>query len=135
MMAEELASPHNHYLVSECEGYVEGYAGLRALSGASDGDIQTIALAEAARGRGTGRALLVALLEQAALHGARDVFLDVRADNPVARKLYASEGFCEIGLRENYYAVDGVDGIVMQLDLRGWASTRASRVTDAAVGS
>jgi len=131
MMAEELASPHSHYLVAEHAGRLDGYAGLRAPDGANDGDIQTIALAETARGRGTGRALLAALLEQASLRGVRNVFLDVRADNPVAQKLYASEGFREIGTRLNYYAADGVDAIVMQLDVPAWAAARAPRTEDA----
>ncbi|HYP73907.1 MAG TPA: ribosomal protein S18-alanine N-acetyltransferase [Microbacterium sp.] len=131
MMAEELASPHSHYLVAERGGRIEGYAGLRAPTGANDGDIQTIALAETARRRGTGRALLAALLEQASLRGVRNVFLDVRADNPVAQKLYTSEGFREIGTRLNYYAAEGVDAIVMQLDVRGWAAARNAQPDEA----
>ncbi|CDK00310.1 Acetyltransferase (fragment) [Microbacterium sp. C448] len=31
-----------------------------------------------------------------------------------------SEGFVEIARRPNYYQPDGVDAIVMRLDLRGW---------------
>ena len=131
MMAEELASPHNHYVVAERAGRVEGYAGLRAPAGANDGDVQTIALAESARGRGAGRALLVALLEQAALRDVRHVFLDVRDDNPVAHALYVSEGFREIGRRANYYAADGVDAIVMQLDIQAWAAARVPQPSDA----
>lgn len=131
MMAEELASPHSHYLVAERSGRVEGYGGLRAPAGANDADIQTIALAESARGRGAGRALLTALLDQASLRGVRHVFLDVRADNPVAQKLYLSEGFQVIGTRVNYYAADGVDAIVMQLDVRAWAAARAPQASDA----
>ena len=130
-MAAELDSPHGRYLVDEQDGTVIGYGGVRALQGSADADIQTIALAETARGRGTGRALLAALLEQASLRGVRNVFLDVRADNPVAQKLYASEGFREIGTRLNYYAADGVDAIVMQLDVPAWAAARAPRTEDA----
>lgn len=131
MMAAELASPHNLYLVAEDAGRVVGYAGLRAPAGANDGDIQTIALASTARGRGTGRALLTALLEQASLREVRHVFLDVRADNEVAQKLYASEGFGRIGIRANYYAADGVDAIVMQLDVPAWSAARALDQTGA----
>lgn len=114
MMAEELASPHSHYLVCEEGGTVVGYAGLRAVAGASDADIQTIALAAEHRGGGRGRALLTALLAEAVRRGAREVFLEVRADNPVAAALYISEGFAEIGRRAGYYQPDGVDAIVMK---------------------
>ncbi|HEX5730383.1 ribosomal protein S18-alanine N-acetyltransferase [Microbacterium sp.] len=122
MMREELASPHGWYVVVEEAGRLIGYAGLRAARGAPDADIQTIAIAAASRARGRGRALLTALLEEAARRQVRDVFLEVRADNPVAQSLYASEGFVEVGRRARYYQPDDVDAIVMRLDLRGWSS-------------
>ncbi len=122
MMREELASPHGWYVVVEEAGRLIGYAGLRAVSGAPDADIQTITIADGARGRGRGRALLTALLDEAVRRRARQVFLEVRADNPVAEGLYASEGFVEIARRPHYYQPDDVDAIVMQLDLRGWAA-------------
>ena len=54
----------------------------------------------------------------------RDVFLEVRADNPVAQALYRSEGFVEVGRRARYYQPDDVDAIVMKLDLGGWVAAR-----------
>lgn len=131
MMRSELVSEHNHYLVAEDSGRIVGYAGLRAPSGSHDGDIQTIALTAAARGRGSGRALLTALLEQAALRGVDHVFLDVRADNAVAQSLYRSEGFIQIGRRPNYYAAEGVDALVMRVDLHAWTAARSPRPEDA----
>lgn len=124
MMREELASPHGWYVVVEEAGRLVGYAGLRAVRGSRDADIQTITIAETARGRGRGRALLIDLLVEAERRGVHDVFLEVRADNPVAQALYASEGFAEVGRRPRYYQPDDVDAIVMQLDLRGWAARR-----------
>lgn len=120
MVREELASPHGHYLVAERAGRLIGYAGLRAAG--SDGDVQTIAVAESARGRGQGRMLLRALLAEAHRRGVRQVFLDVRADNPVAQGLYRSEGFAEIGRRSRYYQPDDVDAIVMRVDVAAWAA-------------
>ena len=124
MMREELASPHGWYVVVEEAGRLVGYAGLRAARGAKDADIQTITIAEGARGRGRGRALLTELLAEAERRGVHDVFLEVRADNPVAQALYASEGFAEVGRRPRYYQPDDVDAIVMQLDLRAWDARR-----------
>ena len=100
-MAAELRSTHNVYLVDEVDGAVIGYGGVRALQGGSDADIQTIALDPAYR-------------------GAREMFLEVRADNPGAEGLYLSEGFAELGRRPRYYQPDDVDAIVMRLDLRAW---------------
>ncbi len=117
-MADELASPHTRYVVLvDADGATQGYAGLRALSGSPDADVQTIAVASAARGRGLGRMLLHELLRRAIDAGAREVFLDVRDDNAPARALYASEGFAEIGRRPHYYQPDDVDAVVMRLAL------------------
>ena len=124
VMRDEVASPHGVYVVSEEAGRLVGYAGLRAPIGATDADIQTIAIAESDRGRGRGRAILEALLAEASARRMQRVFLDVRADNPVAQGLYASEGFVEVGRRRRYYQPDGVDAIVMRLDLGAWVSRR-----------
>ena len=123
-MAAELASPHGRYLVDDEEGVVVGYGGVRALIGSADADIQTIALLAEHRGRGRGRALLRALLSAAAERGAREVFLEVRADNPPAEGLYLAEGFEEIARRPHYYQPDDVDAIVMRLDLRRHPASR-----------
>jgi ribosomal-protein-alanine N-acetyltransferase len=117
MMREELTSRHSWYVVDEEAGRVVGYGGIRAAKGSTDADIQTIAIAESARGRGRGRALLATLLAEASRRGVREVFLEVRADNPVARGLYESLGFEEIGVRRGYYQPDGVDAIVMRLQV------------------
>lgn len=117
-MAAELGSIHGRYLVDEHDDQVIGYGGVRALTGSADADIQTIALLAEHRGQGRGRALLRALLAAAAERGAREVFLEVRADNPAAEGLYLAEGFEEIGRRPRYYQPDDVDAIVMRLELR-----------------
>ncbi|PVE97134.1 ribosomal protein S18-alanine N-acetyltransferase [Microbacterium sp. TPD7012] len=117
-MAAELASPHGQYLIDEHDGVVIGYGGIRALQGSADADIQTIALLAGHRGEGRGRALLRALLAAARERGAREVFLEVRADNPAAAGLYLAEHFEEIGRRPRYYQPDDVDAIVMRRDLR-----------------
>lgn len=129
MMREELTSPYGRYIVDVEGGRLLGYAGLRAPEGSRDADIQTIAIAEAARGRGRGRALLVELLAEADRRRVRDVFLEVRADNPVAQALYASEGFTEVGRRPRYYQPDDIDAVVMRLDVPAWRHARHSATT------
>lgn len=114
-MRAELASPHTTYLVDDDAGDVIGYAGLRVVG--ADGDIQTIGVRGDAQRRGTGRTLLRTLIDRAREQHARQVFLDVRVDNPAAIALYDSEGFVEIGRRRGYYQPDGVDAVVMRLDL------------------
>jgi [ribosomal protein S18]-alanine N-acetyltransferase len=131
MMREELSSPYGWYVVAEEAGRLAGYAGLRAPRNATDADIQTITIAEAFRGRGRGRMLLAALLEEAGRRRVREVYLEVRADNPVAQALYTSEGFAEVGRRPHYYQPDDVDAVVMRLDLPGWTAARAAATAPA----
>ena len=117
MMAEELASDHNRYFVARSGGELLGYAGLRAPNGAREADVQTIAVDPAARGLGLGRKLMDLLLSHARESRMREVFLEVRADNDVARALYDSLGFEALGVRPKYYQPDGVDAVVMRLTL------------------
>ncbi|MBP6686203.1 MAG: ribosomal protein S18-alanine N-acetyltransferase [Leucobacter sp.] len=117
IVREELTGERRRYIVLVDEaGTIRGYAGILVVG--TDGDIQTIAVDPGLRGAGHGRALMNELLDEAARRGASQVFLEVRADNPVARGLYISLGFVEIGVRPRYYQPEGVDAIVMQLQLK-----------------
>ncbi|MCR8670865.1 ribosomal protein S18-alanine N-acetyltransferase [Agrococcus sp. HG114] len=116
-MRAEVASEWGRYIVAVDDAdAVVGYAGLRAVG--VEGDVQTIAVEEGWRGRGLGRALLAELLAEAARRGVQELFLEVRADNPVARALYESTGFREIGVRPGYYQPEGVDAVVMKREAR-----------------
>lgn len=120
-MRAELGSQHAWYLVAEdaeADPPIVGYAGLLAPRGTGQADVQTIAVHESARGTGVGRRLLDALLGEAAARGAEEVFLEVRADNPLARGLYERSGFVEIAVRPHYYQPSGVDGVVMRRTAR-----------------
>lgn len=117
MFRAELAAPpeSRHFLVAEEGGEVVGYAGL-ALAG-PESDVQTIAVARAYWSKGIGSALLAELLAEARRRRCVAVFLEVRADNPRAQKLYQRFGFEEVGVRRGYYQPVGVDAIVMRLRL------------------
>jgi ribosomal-protein-alanine N-acetyltransferase len=119
-MLSDLASAHTYYLVGfhpETPDVIEGYAGLLAPAGSGDGDIQTIAVAESGRRTGLGRILMLALIEQARARRATQIFLEVRADNPGAQQLYLNLGFTEIAVRPNYYQPDGIDAVIMRLEV------------------
>jgi N6-L-threonylcarbamoyladenine synthase len=95
-----------------------GYAGLSKLPGSDQADIQTIAVREDKRGLGIGRLLMNSLTQQATDFDAKEIFLEVRADNSVAQKLYKLFGFKQIGTRKKYYQPDGVDAFIMKTDLK-----------------
>ena len=78
----------------------------------------TIAVAADRWSQGIGSQLLDRLLAEARSRGATEVFLEVRADNARAQRLYQWRGFAEVGIRRGYYQPSGMDAIVMRLDLR-----------------
>lgn len=155
-MRREIEGEHGYYLVAvddeaeaarsgEADGIEHGvdgdaldpgllgYAGLLAPRGGEQGDIQTIAVTPAARGMGLGRGLMHALITESRRRGIRYLFLEVRADNPIARNLYRSLGFEEIGVRPRYYR-NGVDAVHMRLEVPGAVTRPAGDGSDAAVG-
>ena len=115
MFAAELAQPASRrlYLVAEEAGALTGYAGMM-FTGSPEADVLTLAVDPARWGRGTGTALLTALVAEAARRGCTEVLLEVREDNPRARQLYLRHGFAEIGIRRGYYQPSGVDAVVMR---------------------
>jgi ribosomal-protein-alanine N-acetyltransferase len=104
------------YVVAEDERGITGYAGLRAVG--PDADVQTLAVAARAQGRGVGGGLLDALLAQARERDCTQVFLEVRADNAAALALYTARGFVVTGVRHEYYG-PAQDAALMRLDLAG----------------
>ena len=115
MFAAELAQPASRrlYLVAEEGDALIGYAGMM-FTGGPQADVVTMAVDPACWGRGTGTALLTALVAEAARRGCTEVLLEVREDNPRARQLYLRHGFAEIGIRRGYYQPSGVDAVVMR---------------------
>ncbi len=115
MFAAELAQPPSRrlYLVAEEGTALIGYAGMM-FTGGSQADVVTLAVNPARWGKGTGTALLTALVDEAAKRGYEEVLLEVREDNPRARQLYLRHGFAEIGIRRGYYQPSGVDAVVMR---------------------
>ncbi|MEO5565605.1 MAG: ribosomal protein S18-alanine N-acetyltransferase [Luteimonas sp.] len=99
-------------------GVVVGYGLLSVAVG--EAHILNVCSAPEVRGRGHGRRLVRALLQQARGRAAQRVFLEVRPSNVGAIALYHAEGFNEIGRRPRYYpaANNGrEDAIVMALEL------------------
>lgn len=77
-----------------------------------------VAVHQARRGSGVGRTLVEAVITEGRATRARTMFLEVRAGNIAARRLYRQLGFRDLGVRRGYYG-PGQDAIVMELKLDG----------------
>ncbi len=114
----ERHAPEDH-LVAELGRRIVGYVRLGfptpLAANAHVRQIQGLAVAEEARGRGVGRALIRAAVEEARRRGARRLTLRVLGHNTPARGLYASEGFVVEGVLPEEFYLDGryVDDVFM----------------------
>ncbi|MFJ9181226.1 GNAT family N-acetyltransferase [Streptomyces sp. NPDC102360] len=114
----ERFGPRDH-LVAELDGALVGYVRLGLptplASTAHVRQIMGLAVADAARGRGTGRALVRGAIELARRQGARRITLRVLGHNTPARKLYEAEGFVIEGVLPGEILLDGsyVDDVLM----------------------
>jgi [ribosomal protein S18]-alanine N-acetyltransferase len=117
MLAGELTQQPatRYYVVADDDGMIVGYAGLMAAG--AQADVLTIAVATTRWGQGIGSELIAALLAEAARRRCTEIFLEVRADNARAQRLYQRWGFTEIGIRRGYYQPSGADAIVMRRDV------------------
>jgi [ribosomal protein S18]-alanine N-acetyltransferase len=75
--------------------------------------VLNVATALEARRRGVGRALMAAAEHAGRTRGARIATLEVRRSNEAALALYRAIGYRQVGLRQNYYAEENEDAIVM----------------------
>jgi [ribosomal protein S18]-alanine N-acetyltransferase len=124
MLAGELAQQPatRHYVVAaDDDGTIVAYAGL--MTAGAQADVLTIAVATIRWGQGIGSELIAALLAESVRRGCTEIFLEVRADNNRAQRLYERWGFAEIGIRRGYYQPSGTDAIVMRRDLTGTDAT------------
>jgi ribosomal-protein-alanine N-acetyltransferase len=115
----ELARPDSRwYTVATAGDVIIGYAGLMTSDGA-EADVQTVAVAPSAQGRGLGSRLVGALVDEALRRGAGALLLEVAADNAGAIALYSSLGFERIAVRRGYYGPGGDAWVMRCRPLRG----------------
>jgi ribosomal-protein-alanine N-acetyltransferase len=84
---------------------------------AGEAELESIAVAAEAQGRGTGGQLLSQLLTAVRERMVARVNLEVRASNQPALRLYARHGFRKAGRRAGYYADPAEDAVLLTLDL------------------
>jgi ribosomal-protein-alanine N-acetyltransferase len=112
MFWNELANEHFYLVALDDDGTVDGYAGL-AVTPPDEAWVQNIAVRRGAQRGGIGRALLEALLAEAARRSATTVMLEVAVDNAAAQRLYGRYDFEPVGIRRGYYQPSNTDALVM----------------------
>ncbi len=101
----------NRFFAAIDGGILVGFGGYS--KAADQADVIDVAVLPAYRRRGIARALMHAVLSDAATRGAEAIFLEVRASNAPAIALYTALGFTSCGVRKNYYANPREDAVLM----------------------
>ena len=78
--------------------------------------ILNLAVAPQSRRQGIARKLALTALAHARRKGAKRAFLEVRASNAAAQKLYSGLGFTGMSIRRDYYDSPVEDAMVMTLE-------------------
>ncbi len=82
-----------------------------------EAEILKLSVAEFARNRGLGYQLLDFSVNYCSTRGVKNCFLELRASNEVAQRLYEKRGFVTVGTRKDYYEGPVEDAILMQIGL------------------
>lgn len=120
----------NTFIIATDDGAVIGYAIARTVD--DESELFNIAVAPPRRGEKLGARLLDVIIEASTASGAREMWLEVRASNVVARSLYESHRFVQMGLRKRYYESPREDAIVLRADIS--SPVRKETITRAALG-
>ncbi|RJQ38280.1 MAG: ribosomal-protein-alanine N-acetyltransferase [Nitrospiraceae bacterium] len=84
---------------------------------ADEGHILNLAVHPDFRGKGIAKILVKHILEELKDTACRFLYLEVRASNNAARKLYEGFGFNVVGTRKIYYTEPNEDAVIMMLRL------------------
>jgi len=87
--------------IYEDDGETKGYTVISIA--AEESHILNLCVRRDCQQQGIGKILLEGVLETAQRFKATQILLEVRPSNKVARRLYDSFGFNEVGKRRNYY--------------------------------
>lgn len=108
----ELRMPTSRHYVVALDGHeVVGFCGLMVT--ADEGHITNIAVHPDRRRQSVAARLMLVTMRRAAAEDLAGVTLEVRTSNVAAQELYRRFGFAPGGIRRNYYADVGEDGLIM----------------------
>jgi ribosomal-protein-alanine N-acetyltransferase len=112
-LAVFLADQSKYFVVREGKNIV-GYIGFEEIAG--EGHIINMAVSPECRRRGIGKELMEYVLNQGSKDQIKVFYLEVRASNLPAQKLYEGFGFKVVGRRKKYYQDNQEDALLMKLE-------------------
>lgn len=121
---EELSHPDVMFLVAEIDSETVGYAKLNlnskdsAVKGRKVLEIERIYAAKEHIGKGVGKELMQASIQEAKRRGFDSVWLGVWEKNPRAIEFYKKWGFQKVGTHAFMLGNDSQKDLVMELELR-----------------
>ncbi len=102
----------NVFLVAEgYDGHIAGYCGTYVLG--DEGEISNVAVSGEDRRNGIADAMLAELMGILTWRGVSQIYLEVRASNEAAIRLYQKHGFVPCGMRREFYRFPTEDALLM----------------------
>ena len=119
----ELSAPENIFLIIEAEGNPIGFAQLimdsreETIKGVRTLEIRRIYATQENIGKGVGKELMSAAIQEAKQRGCDSIWLGVWEKNPRAIAFYKKWGFREVGTHTFTVGDDPQNDFIMELDL------------------
>lgn len=111
-ITSELNNPLSAWVVAMDAEKLVGYVGSQSVLGWAD--MMNLAVAPEYRRRGIGEELIKQLISHLQKNEVTCLTLEVRASNAPAIALYEKMGFCEVGIRPNYYHNPKEDALILR---------------------
>ena len=114
ILKSELENENSYYIVAKENDDIVGFGGL--WKSIDDIHITNIVTKKSVRNKGSGKAILNELINQAKVFGYNIITLEVNETNSTAISLYKKFGFEKVGIRKKYYN-NTDNAIIMNLEI------------------